>query len=286
MDARKSKPNDHSRPADLRWLLAGAALGLVAAGFGLLQRSDTSDVLPENSIARVNEQLIERGTFERALQRLAAERGGTTNEQDAAWLLQRLIDEELLIQRGLELGMAASDSEVRNAIVNSLVASVTAESDAMSVSDEELQRYLEGNANKYSFTATIAVAAWQSDAESDAQRFVTALRENGALPTSEKLRPIVDLPEGLMSIEILGGYLGPGIAAAAADMPIGGTAIFARRGRWLVVHVLQKETSAVTDLSTVRNRVLLDYRRSLADTALEDYLDGLKSQSEITVSLP
>ena len=89
-----------------------------------------------------------------------------------------------------------------------------------------------------------------------------------------------------MPVEILRDYLGPGIAAAAADMPIGSSAVFARRGRWLVVQVLDKKSAIVTDLGTIRNRVLLDYRRSLANQSLNDYVDELQRRANIVVLLP
>jgi hypothetical protein len=69
-------------------------------------------------------------------------------------------------------------------------------------------------------------------------------------------------------------------------MPAGSSAVFARRGRWLVVRVKQTETAAVTDLDSIRNRVLLDYRRHLADQALRQYLDDLRDRADIAVALP
>ena len=69
-------------------------------------------------------------------------------------------------------------------------------------------------------------------------------------------------------------------------MPEGSSAIFARRGRWLVVQILEKKSAVITDLSTVRNRVLLDYRRNLADRSLQDYLDDLQRRAEVDVVRP
>ncbi len=143
---------------DIRWLVAGALAGLLAAGFGILRQADSGNVLPANALARVNEQIITRDNYDRALARL-----GTNNTSDdaGAWVLQRLVDDELLVQRGLELGMARSDSAVRNAIIDSLIASVTAEADAASPGDEELQQYLSENADRFSFVESLSVAAWQ-----------------------------------------------------------------------------------------------------------------------------
>jgi len=269
---------------DLRWLIAGALAGLLAAGYGILRQAESGGELPSNAVARVNEHIITRDNFDRAVTRLLG--ANDLSEDDSARILQRLVEDELLVQRGVELGMAQSDTTVRNAIVDSLVASVTAEADAASPTDEELQQYLEENPDRFSYTANMSVVAWQTDDEAVAQSFITALRDNGETPVSDAIGPIPDLPPGMMPVEVLRDYLGPGIAAAASEMPEGSSAIFARRGRWLVVQILEKKSAVITDLSMVRNRVLLDYRRNLADRALQDYLDDLQRRAEVNVVRP
>ncbi len=268
---------------DIRWLIAGALAGLLAAGYGILRQADSGDVLPANAVARVNDQVISRDRYERALARLVTY-DAADDEQDL--LLQRLVDDELLVQRALELGMVRSDTAVRNAMVDSLIASVTAEADAASPTDEELERYLADNTERFSFVASVAVAAWQTDDESIAQSFITSLRNDGEAAISDLIAAIPDLPPGLMAVEILRDYLGPGIAAAAADMPVGSSAVFARRGRWLVVQVLEKKTTAYNDLNSIRNRVLLDFRRRQAEQTLSDYIDELRRRADVHMALP
>jgi len=279
---REGKDKTATGP-DLRWLIAGAIAGLLAAGYGILRQDDSAVALPATAVARVNEQLITRDSYDRALARLAID---DLADDDKARLLQRLVDDELLVQRALELGMAQADAEVRNAIVNSLIASITAEADAASPSEEELEQYLAENADRFSYVASLSVGAWQTDDESLAQSFIASLRSDGEAATSAQIVPIPDLPPGLMPVSILRDYLGPGIAAAAADMPIGSSAVFARRGRWLVVQVLEKKSELVTDLASVKRRVLQDYRRSLANRTIREYIDELQQRADVEIALP
>jgi len=267
----------------MRWLIVGAIAGLLAAGYGILRQADPHEALPANAVARINDQVISRENYERTLARLAAY-GAATDEKDR--LLQRLVEDELLVQRGLELGMVRSDTAVRNAIVDSLVASITAEADAASPTDEELEQYLADNADRFRYTASVSVLAWQTDDESIAQSFVAALRNDGDTVTSDFIRQIPDLPSGLLAVDILRDYLGPGIAAATADMPVGSSAVFARRGRWLVVQVLDTKSAVVTDLGGIKNRVLLDYRRRLAEQTLQDYIEDLRRRAVVKVAPP
>ena len=266
---------------DIRWLAAGAMIGLVVAGYGILRQTDPATDLPDSAIAAVNDTLIGRDAYERALERLPAQDRNAT-----ASLIEQLVNDELLVQRGIALGMTSTDLTVRTAIINSLVASITAEADAASPSDDTLEQHLADNTERISFTARLHDEAWQTDADPVAQAYKSALRDSRAANANDDIAPIPDLPAGLVDIEMLRNYLGPAIAAAAAEMPAGSSALFARRGRWIVIRVVDKQREAVTDLASIRNRVLLDYRRTLADDMLRDYLDGLRQRAEIRIALP
>ena len=268
---------------DIRWLAAGALIGLVFAAYGILRQASSPDQLPEGAIARVNDVPIANDVYERALDRLGAQSG---DPERRANILARLVEDELLVQRGVELGMTESDSEVRAAILNSLVASVTAEADAANPDDETLRQHLEEHAERFSYTARLSVDVWETDVEPTAQAFVSALRAGKAPPELDGIRRMPDVPSGMLPAEVLRDYLGPAITAAAADMPDGSSAVFARRGRWLVVHVIGKERSVVTDLDAIRNRVLIDYRRTMAERMLGDYIDNLRQRADIAVGQP
>ena len=59
---------------DIRWLIAGALAGLLAAGFGILRQADSGNDLPANAVASVNDQIISRDIYDRAIARLGFER--------------------------------------------------------------------------------------------------------------------------------------------------------------------------------------------------------------------
>lgn len=286
MHSKSETPHNRQPTPDIRWLALGAVAGLIIAGYGLLRQVKVSSDLPDSAVARVNDALISRDNYERALARLARESANTQPPESDSWTLERLIDEELLVQRGLELGMAQSDSAVRTAIINSLIASVTAEADAASPTDEELEQHLADNADRFSFIERVAVEGWQTDDESVAQGFATSLRDSGEAVITDAIRAIPDLPAALMPIQTLADYLGPGVATATTEMPVGSSAVFARRGQWIVVRILRKESAVVTDLSSIRNQVIIDYRRTLADETLQEYLDDLRDKAKIDVVPP
>jgi len=278
LSVTRIKPN-------LRLLALGALIGLVAAGIGILDRPPSALALPETAVARVNDVIISRDAYSRIRARTESVNSDDTENLDED-LLRRMVDDELLVQRGVALGMAQSDLVVRQALIDSLVASVTAEADAASPSEEELAKYLDENAERFSYTAGIWLDVWQTDIESVAQAFVQRLRNDDSALVDGDIQAMADLPTGLIPTEIAADYVGPSIVAAATNMPNGSSAVFARRGRWLVVRVRSKELSTVTDLSLIRNRVLIAYRRDLAQNSLTQYVDQLRQRADITVATP
>ena len=284
---QKMKRNDDANESrelpGLRWLAVGAVAGLLAAAYGLLDRAARDAGLPDGSVARINDTLVSRERFDRALDQLVASYGRALSPEDRARVLTQMIEEELLVQRGIELGMATSETTVRSAIVQSLVASITAEADAADPGDDELERFLADNAERYTYAAALTVDAWIADDEWLAQDVVNRLRVDATFTPPDAVRAVPGLPTGPVPLERLRMFLGPAITAAAADMPVGSSAVYARQGRWYIIRVVGREDTAVAELDAVRSQVLIDYRRALADAGLRDYLDRLRRAADVAI---
>ena len=89
----------------LTWLIVGGLCGLLFAGYGIFTKISINQTLDSNTIATVNNALITRETYLRAIDRYNSDTKDALDKNDRAWVLQRLIEEELLVQRGLSLGI-------------------------------------------------------------------------------------------------------------------------------------------------------------------------------------
>lgn len=94
-------------------LAAGALLGLAAAGAALLAPRAGPAALPDDVVAVVNGAPVRSADYRRAVAALAADRRDPLGDADRRFVLERLVDEELLVQRALELGLARHDRRVR-----------------------------------------------------------------------------------------------------------------------------------------------------------------------------
>ena len=128
------------------WLLAaGAAIGLALATFGLLERPTDPRLLAPDAAAQVGGRTIRRIDYERVLAGVEGDLRNPLDESDRRRVLNRMIDEELLVQRALELGLAAIDRRVRGELTAGLMDSIVGEADAYEASPREVARHFEEN---------------------------------------------------------------------------------------------------------------------------------------------
>ncbi len=98
-------------------LALGACAGLIMAAAGLVERwSPSPGELPVGAIARVGGKIITLERYLQVLNDLAADKRAPLSAQDRQFVIDRLVDEELLIQRGIELGLADSSPQIRKAL--------------------------------------------------------------------------------------------------------------------------------------------------------------------------
>jgi len=146
-------------PADRRALLllaagsvVGISLGILAAFHGSRLRST---LLPADAIALVNGKPISEEEYTRAVVLLESDKRTGVTEADRAFVLQRLIEEELLIQQGIKTGVVDSDRAVRKAITQAMLASVVAESASIQPSTDELRAFYTVNPSLFVHPAPV-----------------------------------------------------------------------------------------------------------------------------------
>ena len=129
---RDSVNNSRAAEADrrsLRRLALGAILGI---GFGWLTAAGWigTDKLPNTVIARVNDTNIRLVEYQRALRLYASEKREPVTDYDRELLLERMIEEELLLQHGAASALARGDRGVRTTVMRSILAGLMVELEA------------------------------------------------------------------------------------------------------------------------------------------------------------
>jgi len=268
-----------------RLLAIGAALGLAAALWGALGQPGLGKPR-RDAIATVEGVEISRADYERALGALAADKRSPLTTADARRALDRLIDEELLVQRGLDLGLGTSDLAVRKAVVDAMVQFAAAETAGRKPDDDELRTFYAGRPElvRTAPQVRVRVVSFPSRDQAGIEAMRAALRAGKDFDAAARSAggEAVIVPDMLLPAQKLGDYAGPAVRDAAVALKPGEAAgpIDAGGVPTFVLSLDRREGSA-PPFEAVRDAVAEEWRRRQAETALDEYLAGLRRTAKI-----
>lgn len=152
-DESNDKFFDLSRPVARRsfaLLALGALIGLAIAGYSLFTAKGTrGHTVPPEMIALVNQRPVLRSDFMSQAQAQFSVPFEQVTKDQRQQVLKDMIDEELLMQRGLDMDLPSYDPDVRAALVAGVELEVTADVLAQQPSEEELRAYFKAHQNRY-----------------------------------------------------------------------------------------------------------------------------------------
>lgn len=265
-------------------LAAGVAAGLVLAIAGLLAPGPMVDP-PGGAMAVVNGVPIARADFDRALDAVESDRRNPVPEGDGERVLDRLIDEELLLQHALDLGLPRSDPRVRGQLVRAVVDLVVAEAEAEAPTDAALEAFYEREGSYFRRperrrVARAFVRGTGTAARARAATIVEALRA-GRVPL-DRGDGAVPVPDAPLTRAKLEQYLGPTLAAAAMRLGAGSVSEpIPAAGGLHVLEIREVEAGGIPPFVEVREVVAGEYRRRRGEDALREYLAHLRAGATI-----
>jgi hypothetical protein len=260
------------------WLGAGMAAGLLLALYSLLATGPAQ--LPDDAVARVNDTLILRADYERALDAVAGDRRQPLNDADRRRILDRLIDEELLLQHALALGLVRDAPLVRATLVSSVIDTQRAMAEAQPVSPEQARAFYESNRSYFTRAMALHVRAWRSVDPAHAARFAEALR-GGEVPAPEL--DALPAPDGLVPASRLATYLGRELSETAQRLPQGAVEILPSGDAQVVMQIVARMEGEAPPFEAIEEEVRREVRRRTAEENLRRLLDGLRESGNVRV---
>jgi peptidylprolyl isomerase len=279
------------------WLLAAGALaGLAAAAASLLGPAGGAQTLPPGAIARVNGTLIRAEEYERLLAGLEGDRRTPLADEDRRRVIDRLVEEELLVQHALALGLARSDRRVRADLVSAVLGSLAAAGDGYAPGDDEVRAFYAENREFFAgpgrlWVRQVFLAVDEGREEAARERAVTAARRLRAGEPIEGVRAelgspeVAPVPDAPLPPAKLREYLGPTALLAAFDLAPGATSEPLRSAQgYHVLQLVERETGGAPPLEEIAPQVRSELRRRADDRALRERLDQLRAEADVVVA--
>jgi hypothetical protein len=255
-------PHDRAASAASRWLLVGGlAAGALLAAIGL--RAAPRPALPPEGVARVADRVILREAWQRAVAAVAADRRTALTPADERHVLERLIDEELLVQHGIALGLVENDARLRSTLVSEVMQAATQAARA-EPDEAALRAFYDEQTALFAPAARLHVRAWRVDA--------------GARVPFEPRVPDAPLP-----VAKLRTYLGPALTQRALSLAPG--AVDPGAGG-VVLEVLEAQPAAAPPFEAIRAQVRTEFQRRADERAVRDLLAQLRERTPVAIAAP
>jgi parvulin-like peptidyl-prolyl isomerase len=278
----------------LAWLVAGAVAGMVAAAWGLLGTDARGAALPDGVVASVNGTLLYAEDYRRLVEGLESDTREPASPELRQRVLDRMIDEELLVQRGVELGLVESDRRVRADLTQAMIQSIVVETEDERPDTDELRRFYAEEAAFFTQPGRLRAAqvffrvpapdqeeAVRARAAAAAERLAAGepLAAVRAELGDEEVSPI---PDALLPPAKLREYVGPTALRAVMELAPGAVSAPVRSGMGLHVFVLiEREAERVPPFEEVVAQVEAEWVRRAGDRALRRYLDDLRDAAQV-----
>ena len=268
-------------------LVLGVFVGISLAIFSSIQ--DTNFEVDNNWVARVGDIEISREKYLLQLEGLNLDKRVPLKEEDRAFVLERMIEEELLIQRAKDLGMFSTNTMIRGAIVQQMINMIISENSLDIVSTSQLKEFYE--ANKGFFTSAdrlrlkqIYFSDEKGGALERAQNAYLHLVQGNNLDEidSKSDETALEVPNTLMTLSKVREYIGPSLMQLAKMLKPGEfTSPKKVIGGYKIIVLLERRDASPPDFKEIRDRVKSEYQKRKDDEALRDYLNKLKKWYEI-----
>ncbi len=267
----------------LQGAVAGCGLALALAGAVTVRGSDAA--VGGDVVARVNGVPIPRSAVERARERVGP---GASDDVLAA----QLVDEELLMQRAVEIGLVDVDRDVRKALVRAAIDDALHGVADRGPTEDALRVFHAEHAFLFAVPRRLRVRAISLDARDGSDTAVRRAEEAAAAVAAGLSfaeadarygdRPGLPVPDVFLPEPVLRRVLGPTLAGAVRALPPGAVSAPVRSGDAVyLLQLVEEEPARPASFEAARAAVEAEWRRRQGQDALDALLTRLRAQARI-----
>ncbi|MGE3671635.1 MAG: peptidylprolyl isomerase [Polyangiaceae bacterium] len=260
-------------------LLIGMLAGIASMGVGL---GNTERALPPGIAAQVGERQIPESEVDSTLDSL---RQAGFSQIDRKTVLDRLVDEELLLQEALRLDLHHTDVRLRGALVRDLIDASNA-APKKAPTDADLRAHYAANPGRFATAAQMELETvfFRGPSAADDAALAAPLWRSGTMPRGNA-QSSLPLPGGLVPAAKWGEYLGRDVSDALGKLPEGAVSeAFRLDDAWGVARIKRRTSSAAPAFDQVVGLVRADYQRRESEARLRQLVSHLRAVRAVRVA--
>jgi parvulin-like peptidyl-prolyl isomerase len=263
-----------------------ALIGLILILVGSNTRFNLTNY-PPDTLVTVNGYPITKSALRNAEKRIQSNSSDPMNPDDRELLLQRLIDDELMLQHAENLGIFTTDPGIRKLLVRSSVDSIIEDSRSKPISDEQLRTFYEDHKSVFQRPSRLQlkVASFSNPEMAKDTRELIKKEVPFELALAEtKTGELINIPSSLLPEHVLRRYLGSKLTAVALSLSENqiSSPITIDEFTYLI-YLLAKEPEQQLSFDDSYLQVNSEYRSRNRQNALTSALIQLRQDADIQV---
>ena len=269
-------------------LLFSSLLGAIIAIGSIIESNQNYNELPDHIAATVNGVVIQKQKLNTAIDLIAGDRREAITLKDEKLALDRIIEEELLVQYAFANGFINVDDNIRKTVVRSVVDSVVEQSTSLVPEDEVLYNFYKNHLAIFTVDEQVRIVVFNSENLDDANKAKIIWEDNkdeALIFNSIDSVGRWDLPSGYIPSMALPRLIGPKLATTVGSLKLNEMSepIETAAG-YSVVALLDLKDKQVLAFEDIKDIVLQEYRRRSRDEILSSLLSELSLKADIKIN--
>ena len=270
----------------------GLVIGIFLATLTIVEKNNISD---QNWAAKIEDQLIPFERYEMQLEGLANDKRSPLTKKDKEYVLERMIEEELLIKRAIDLGMLENNPMARGTIVQQMIKNIISEGSRIEPEEKELIEFFEENIGFFTKANRLRVRQIYFSQDDFGDRVLREAKNAFTrLLKGETFDQVVlsgsnsalKVPDTLMNLSKVREYIGPSLMREAQLLKPGQFSEPKKvSGGYKIIYLVDREDAAQPKYSNIRSSVLSEFSKRRDDQSLRTYLDNLKKWYDVSRNL-
>ena len=266
-------------------LLISMFLGTVIAIISIIETNNDYTNLPDDVIATVNDVIIEREKLDTVINLIGGDKRDGYTDKDQKLALERIIEEELLVQYAYKNGFLSADDNIRKTVVRSVVDTIVEQTISIMPEKGTLQEFYKSHQEIFATSEQVKIVILNINnldgANAIKKIWVETNNETLILNTIDNItKP--NIPNGYIPIFTLPRLIGPKLAKTIGMLELNEISLPVETSSGYSLAILKdrkaKQTPSYND---VKEAVLQEYRRRSRDELLSTLLDELKQKADI-----
>ena len=238
----------------------------------------------DQAIARVGEKEISRQRFEEIIKVLDDQSNSELTLEKKNLIRERLIDEELLIQRAIELDLVRNDSLVKGNVIQTMFQYIINSNELVEPSEAELREYFNKEKNYFSSGRRYKLKNYTFRNLNDAETAINLLNQSD-LESFLKLvetESAIDLPNVFLTPQKIRDYLGPKVLDELPSLEKGGFSnIFEINEVPSIVICIDILLDNNPKFEEIAEQIKNKFIRDREDSLVKEYIENLRNFYEI-----